>query len=279
MRLAVWRPPPDLEPWLSAAIAFEAAGPVPDWSPTRFPASLASALVVVSTGRFAVPVGHGWQALPTAFVGGPALAPVTLYRTPTFRCWGVMVRPAAAAALLGESPAALVQAFQPAGDVFGSRWTPVQQYLEHAHSPEDAFTALFSFVRGRVAHHRHAARRDAVLALQADALGGAASSGPGARQFQRRFSAGLGLRPKLFQRLARAEGAMRDLLARGRFDADLALRHGYFDQSHLGRDFRLLAGASPGSLLKAVRSADLAHWPLLAGARYPGAGIRPDFPA
>lgn len=81
-----------------------------------------------------------------------------------------------------------------------------------------------------------------------DAL--AAECGLGARQLQRRFRAGVGIGPKLFARITRFQRALSMLDGRvhGRL-AELAASCGYFDQAHLIRDFRQLAGITPGRFL------------------------------
>lgn len=78
----------------------------------------------------------------------------------------------------------------------------------------------------------------------------AAECGIGARQLQRRFRAGVGIGPKLFARITRVQRAisMLDGRVQGRF-AELAACCGYFDQAHLIRDFKQLAGITPGRFL------------------------------
>lgn len=81
-----------------------------------------------------------------------------------------------------------------------------------------------------------------------DAL--AAECGLGARQLQRRFRASVGVGPKRFSRIARFQRAVSMLGAPGSGSlADLAARCGYYDQAHLNRDFRQLAGITPGRFL------------------------------
>lgn len=81
-----------------------------------------------------------------------------------------------------------------------------------------------------------------------DAL--AAECGLGARQLLRRFRAGVGIGPKLFSRIARFQRAVSMLAAPESVSlADLAARCGYYDQAHLNRDFRQLAGIAPGRFL------------------------------
>lgn len=70
-----------------------------------------------------------------------------------------------------------------------------------------------------------------------------------------RFSAQVGLSPKRFSRVVRFERACR-LLARGASSpAEVAVRAGYYDQAHLSRDLRALAGTTPATLAAELASA------------------------
>jgi AraC-like DNA-binding protein len=71
------------------------------------------------------------------------------------------------------------------------------------------------------------------------------------RHVTERFRRQLGVSPKSYARLLRFEQASW-LLAeqvRGRSVADVATEAGYYDQSHLTRDFVALAGVTPGTFL------------------------------
>ena len=65
-----------------------------------------------------------------------------------------------------------------------------------------------------------------------------------------RFRRQLGLPPKAYARLVRFEHANALLAAprAGRTLADVAVEAGYYDQSHLTRDFAALAGTTPGAV-------------------------------
>jgi len=80
--------------------------------------------------------------------------------------------------------------------------------------------------------------------------------GVGRRALERVFRREVGLSPKTLQRILRLQGVLAELEG-GRGPrmgwADLALRHGYADQPHLIRDFRILAGTSPGRFLAEQR--------------------------
>jgi AraC-like DNA-binding protein len=74
--------------------------------------------------------------------------------------------------------------------------------------------------------------------------------GLGRRQLERRFLIAVGITPKRLCRITRFQRLL-SLLSRG--DAagwtGLAFRCGYYDQAHLARDFRELAGCAPGEYL------------------------------
>jgi AraC-like DNA-binding protein len=72
--------------------------------------------------------------------------------------------------------------------------------------------------------------------------------GISARQLGRRFETVIGLSPKLLSRIVRFQRLFR-LIESRRFTnwALLALECGYYDQSHLIRDFRAFTGSEPTS--------------------------------
>jgi AraC-like DNA-binding protein len=76
----------------------------------------------------------------------------------------------------------------------------------------------------------------------------ATSFGMSERALQRRFDAWVGLQPKTLARIARFQHVFRALEAGGDAWAAVAIRCGYYDQSHLLRDFRDFAGESPAML-------------------------------
>ena len=70
------------------------------------------------------------------------------------------------------------------------------------------------------------------------------------RQFERRFLTEVGIRPKVFAKIARFEAA---LDYKARFTAvpwtDVAYRFGYYDQMHMIHDFGEFTGGTPGKVL------------------------------
>jgi AraC-like DNA-binding protein len=79
-----------------------------------------------------------------------------------------------------------------------------------------------------------------------------AAAGLSERQLERRFRTAVGLGPKALSRLVRFQAVLRRLGGvEGGALVQVALDCGYFDQSHLVRDFRELAGAAPTQYLVA----------------------------
>jgi AraC-like DNA-binding protein len=83
----------------------------------------------------------------------------------------------------------------------------------------------------------------------------AARAGLGVRQFERKFLSQVGMRPKLFARIARFEAALEH---KARFSTrswtDVALNFGYFDQMHMVHDFAEFTGATPSDTLQQLEN-------------------------
>ena len=77
-----------------------------------------------------------------------------------------------------------------------------------------------------------------------------ATSGLSTSQFQRRFAAQVGMRPKLFARTTRFDRALSARRDRSnRSWTDIVHHLGYFDQAHFIRECHAFAGLPPGSLI------------------------------
>ncbi len=75
------------------------------------------------------------------------------------------------------------------------------------------------------------------------------STGLSARQFERRFTQQVGVRPKLYSRIARFEAALDSKLrSPGKSWLRIAHEFGYHDQMHLIHDFHELSGEAPGRM-------------------------------
>jgi AraC-like DNA-binding protein len=91
------------------------------------------------------------------------------------------------------------------------------------------------------------------------------------RQFERRCAAQIGLRPKLYARIARFEAAL-DSRARSqtRSWTEIAHAFGYHDQMHLIHDFERFSGETPTNVLAEVENAHQAQIDSVRMRRMPG---------
>jgi AraC-like DNA-binding protein len=69
------------------------------------------------------------------------------------------------------------------------------------------------------------------------------------RQFSRRFNERVGITPKSFAQIVKFRHVI-ELAYSATSLTDLALKGGYFDQSHFIKDFRKRSGLSPGNILQ-----------------------------
>lgn len=170
------------------------------------------------------------------------------------------VHPLAARSLLGMPASELTLIATEGTDILGPRAAHVREQLGEQRAWPERFAALTDFLRRRAAD---AERRDGVRAEVGEAWrwlawhrgtgsmdGLAAHVALSRRQLTTLFRRELGVSPKQISRLMRWERARRDIassVAAGRRTdlAEIAARCGYYDHSHLVRDFQQYTGLSP----------------------------------
>jgi len=171
---------------------------------------------------------------------------------------GVRLRPEGGFALLGASPGALANRAVDLADLWGAPGSTLVARLREAGSIEARLALLRGFFEQRL-HGApdgppawQPATRWAVEQIQQQpgvpihAL--AREVGWSRRHLHRAFCDQVGLAPKQLARVHRFVAGLGRLAeaAPTRLDA-LALDLGYSDQAHFGREFRALAGISPGA--------------------------------
>lgn len=141
----------------------------------------------------------------------------------------------------------------------------VHAQLAHAATPELRFAVLEAALLRRAATlDRTPAVEWAVRQLARGRAVGEVTDAIGMsnRGFIDAFRRETGYAPKVFARIARFQRLLRRLPSSGRIDwADTAIACGYYDQSHLIRDFRAFAGLSPSAYL-ARRTEHFNHVPM-----------------
>lgn len=187
-------------------------------------------------------------------VVGPATRAEPVALLPGARYVGVRFHPGAAPVLLGVPACDLLDRTVALDDVWGRgaiRW--LEQMLA-ARTPDGVLATLHGALLDRLPS---AGAPDELVLAAADCLTRrpevrlhalSDELGVSERQLLRRFRAAVGYGPKMFQRVARLQRAIR--LAGetpvDRYDlAILAAQSGYADQAHMTREFSELAGATP----------------------------------
>lgn len=89
----------------------------------------------------------------------------------------------------------------------------------------------------------------------------AAALGVGERRLERAFARAVGLSPRTFARVTRLRRVIRALDRGGPRWSALAVEAGYADQAHLIREFRALAGLTPGRYAAERRSVGFVQYP------------------
>jgi AraC-like DNA-binding protein len=168
---------------------------------------------------------------------------------------GVHFRPGGAAAFFGGALPALHNRTETLDDLWGPWAGELRERLQAAASPRLALQLLHDLLLQRL---REAGPPDPLAAFAIAAFrrdpGRARvepvqrASGCTPAQFIRRFEQAVGLTPKRFARVLRLGELLPQLARCGPRDwAQIAAGAGYFDQSHLIREFRQLTGLTPGA--------------------------------
>jgi AraC-like DNA-binding protein len=166
---------------------------------------------------------------------------------------GVRFHPHGAAAVIATPQSEVAGAPVRVDDISG----PLARALRAVRDFEDVDRAM-EFVQAVLIRTADRTRIDRRVAFAIDAIGRtsgritvdslAQATGLTRRHLERRFLTTVGVSPKRLARLARFQRALRLLNGHDspRGGTDTATACGYADQAHFIRDFRLLAGCSPG---------------------------------
>jgi AraC-like DNA-binding protein len=201
-----------------------------------------------------------------ALVGGMHMSPALIRHEGAQSGIQVALKPLGVRALLGLPAGELANADVPAEAVLGADCERILDQVRAAGGWPERFSVLdetFAALRKRRDDGAEAAP-EVCLAWQALLRSGgavqvsrlAAETGRSTRHLTSRFRTEIGLGPKAAARVIRFDRARRELLlgsaetaphakARGAGLADLAVACGYFDQAHMAREFRALAGCPP----------------------------------
>jgi AraC-like DNA-binding protein len=196
------------------------------------------------------------RRFPGVIVSGAYRGPFVIDAEEHASVIGVHFAPGGALPFLGAPPGHLAGAHLDLETLWPRQVSELRDRLCEARSPARRFrileNALVARLRHPFEHHRavraaleHIARPGVAVAEVADRVG------LSHRRLIEVFTAEVGVPPKLFGRLQRFQRAMAVVQQAGSVDwARLAIGAGYYDQSHLIRDFGEFSGFSPADLLR-----------------------------
>ncbi|MFC3449255.1 helix-turn-helix domain-containing protein [Amycolatopsis speibonae] len=170
---------------------------------------------------------------------------------------GLRLRCGAGGAVLGLPMTDLTAEATPLRDLWAGRARRAESRLAECDIPGEARSVLEALVAERLRDVEpdgltiEAARALRSPGARADQV--AAELGVSERGLRRHVRHEVGVGPKELQRVLRFHRFLKrvEAVARARSSlADVAAEVGYADQSHLGRECRRLAGASPGALVR-----------------------------
>jgi AraC-like DNA-binding protein len=177
---------------------------------------------------------------------------------------GAELEPGAAPLLLGVPADEFAERHTPLEGPWGRAADEARERLGSARSLADRLDVLEAILAARLPRVRavHPAVAYALGRLREGVEVGAVvdQTGYSQRRFLDLFRSAVGLGPKVYCRVRRLQGALARI-GSAPSAADLAAAAGYSDQAHMTREFRELAGVSPGRY-RALAPASPRHVPV-----------------
>jgi AraC-like DNA-binding protein len=264
---AVRRSPDELQPYVAWCVGFRQAGVAPA-AHRGLPSPWLTMIVTLDEPLVIArhPDPHQAASRHDFLLGGLHTAPALITHDGRQSGIQLALTPLGARTLLGLPAAELAGIDVEAADVLGRLAAEIRERVLAAPDWDARFTVLEEFLASRLrgapepgrllprpevgyAWDRLRQSRGAVSVAEL-----ATETGWSARHLGEQFRAETGLSPKAAARVIRFDRARRRLQGRqaatGRVVlAELAAECGYYDQAHLARDFRDLAGCPPSLLL------------------------------
>jgi AraC-like DNA-binding protein len=243
---------------LVSSLGYATGDELPSRRERILPSGDISLMVNLHEDEFRIYDGQGRvRRVRGAMLAGPRAGPTVIDTAEQRRTVAVSFTPGGAAAFFAMPLSEACDQLVELGDVWGRDGEVVRERLCEASSPEAMLRRLEAILLDRlvgptapdpaIAFAAAAFERSRSIAQVASRLGLLP------RPFVRRFRAQLGLAPKRFSRVRRLQRVLVDVHPGGAIDwADVAVKHGYFDQAHLINDFRELTGITPAAYAASV---------------------------
>jgi len=268
---AVYPPHPELAPWIYHILVMPLDGCL-----SHLPSTLSPSLLLFARGGSALRLADGTlQAAPRASLVGPYLEARDTQARPGSVFLSIMFRPGFMAEALGPGVGEVRDRIVPLDEVFPpARVARLLDIVDESEDPAVWSAAVQDLLRLSLRPRRDLGRLEDLLSASPElfqpARHIAARLGIGLRQLERRVEHGYGANLRELRRVARFGFSLARLQARppGRGELTrIAQDFGYYDQAHMDRDYRAMAGTSPGDLLRAVAAGDPGYWLYRLGQR------------
>lgn len=217
----------------------------------RIPPDGSIELIVHLGDRFSQIDDRARVRQPAVMVVGVWTRSIALVAPAAFETVGVRLRPGCWSAFFDEPASLFTDCVTDARDLSGPAAASLRDRLGMLSGDRDRIAVIVEFLRGRL---RQRTRPTVMPVGRILATGGRGSidslardAGTSHRHLERAFQRHVGVSPKMLSRIVRFQHALR--VAPDAAWADVAVRCGYADQSHLIRDFRQFAGETPASLV------------------------------
>jgi AraC-like DNA-binding protein len=217
---------------------------------------------VLPTGRFQMFVD---LAASRATVSGMRSQHTVIVAGAITSVMGVVFRPGGPRGFFDAPASDFHNHFTPLELVWGLRATQLLDRLHDALTAEDRFRVLESALLGIVRRAKesrltlHPSVQQALVAFRCaphvrSVSAVAREAGLSRRRFSQLFREQVGMTPKLYCRLRRFRGVVRQIASGERVEwAAVAQSGGYCDQAHLSHEFRDFSGLTPGDYVAAER--------------------------
>jgi AraC-like DNA-binding protein len=194
-----------------------------------------------------------------SFVGGLSAAPSVVHAAATWACIELRLTPLGARRVLGWPMDELANRAVPLGDVLAGA-DELTSRLRETESWAERFDLVERLLERRLADSEPPLPAVEWSWERLRATGGRAAIGQIAaelgwshRRLIARFREHVGVAPKTAARVLRFDRAVTALRGSPERLAEVAFECGYFDQAHLNRDFRELAGTTPTAFVDSLR--------------------------
>lgn len=257
MRYREFRPSEQLSPDVECFWLLEGYEPSASARPERLMPDGCIELIVNLGDRFRERLDDGSEVVqPLRFVAGQMTRPVYVTPMGSVRLFGVRFTPGGTVPLFDGPPAELTNRIVALDAVAWRLERELAERLDPTHAPDQLVNAAEIVLAEQLGRYkdrrgpiRAAVQRMMLLSGRVSIDRIADDLGISGRQLERRFVIEVGLGPKLLCRILRFQTVFQAVEHGDSRWADVAAGCGYYDQSHLIRDFRQFGGDTPASLL------------------------------